>query len=374
MNVEKNVVATKRKLSIFVFVLNIVACFAVVILHTTLPVYSPWNSWRWVEMVALQAASIFAVPAFFMISGMNLLGYRDRYSTKVFFRKRLWKTGRAFILGSLFCYLIFCLFPHSFYGASSFQNTFGIFDFFKRFLGNQINDTYWFFYSIIYLYLIVPILSYIVNSKHTLQYTIVLLFAISIGIPFVERFGVGSVYFSWLFDWPFFSSVPLLYFCLGYYLNRYVPIFRYQMMTAILLYLFGTISMLVLGLWSNGYHKASGLNIHYDSYFVGMSSPFCVIQAVAIFLLFKSLERRLQNISQTTLRFLKAVSGATLGVYLFHILVIDWLGSNVSTQNTVMTHPLLRAVLVYVVTAVAVIVAKRCIVWVKHLALYRTDK
>ena len=137
-----------RGYSTFVFALNIVACFAVVVLHTTLPVYTPWNSLRWVEMVALQAVSVFAVPVFFMISGMNLLGYRDRYSTRDFFRKRLWKTGRALVLASVLCYLIFSMFPHSFYGAEEFRQSFGFVDFIKRFLTDHINDTYWFLYSI----------------------------------------------------------------------------------------------------------------------------------------------------------------------------------------------------------------------------------
>lgn len=32
----------------------------------------------------MQAMFIFAVPIFFMVSGMNLLDYRKKYSTKVF--------------------------------------------------------------------------------------------------------------------------------------------------------------------------------------------------------------------------------------------------------------------------------------------------
>ena len=95
----------------FVYVLNIVSCFAVVLLHTTLPVYSPQPTWHWLEMLSLQSLAIFAVPVFFMVSGMNLLGYRNRYPTSVFFRKRFWRVGKAMLLGSLACYVLFCVFP-----------------------------------------------------------------------------------------------------------------------------------------------------------------------------------------------------------------------------------------------------------------------
>ena len=107
----------------------------------------------------MQAMFIFAVPIFFMVSGMNLLDYRKKYSTKVFFKKRFVRVGRALILGSIACYLLFGLLPGLFYGAQSIADGFGPVDFCKRFLTNSIIDIYWFLYSIIYLYLLTPLLS-----------------------------------------------------------------------------------------------------------------------------------------------------------------------------------------------------------------------
>lgn len=369
MNIEKNVQSPKPKQSIFVFALNIIACIGVVVLHTTLPVYTPWDSLRWVEMVALQSISISAVPIFFMISGMNLLDYRDRYPTSIFFKKRLWKTGRAFLLGSIFCYLILSLFPHLFYGGERFEKNFGLIDFFKRFLTNDINDTYWFFYSIIYLYILTPIISHVVKDKRSLQYLITLLLCISVAVPFLERFGINEIYFSVLFNWPLFTSVALLYFCIGYYIYRYVPLFKHQILISAMMLVLATLSMFIFGLWSNGYHKISGLNTHYDSYFVGINSPFCVIQAIAVFLLFEALEERFRHLSQREIKTLRTISGASLGVYLFHVLVIDWLGVNIPNQMIIMQLPFVRGVLVYSATALAVIVVKRFLSLAKRFLL-----
>ncbi|MBM6687178.1 acyltransferase family protein, partial [Faecalicatena contorta] len=83
-------------------------CIAVVTLHTTLSVYTPKPTGAWVWAVVLQSIAIFAVPIFFMISGMNLLGYRRRESTAQFMRKRCWKIGKALVLGSIVCYVVFC--------------------------------------------------------------------------------------------------------------------------------------------------------------------------------------------------------------------------------------------------------------------------
>lgn len=78
---------------VFVDVLNIVSCFAVVCLHTSLGVFSLQHTFLWAFQELMQAMFIFAVPIFFMVSGMNLLDYRKKYSTKVFFKKTIRTSG-----------------------------------------------------------------------------------------------------------------------------------------------------------------------------------------------------------------------------------------------------------------------------------------
>lgn len=154
----------KRKHLVYVDVLNIMSCFAVVMLHVSLNVFNPSDTY-WTQAVLFQAIAIFAVPIFFMISGMNLIGYADKYDTKTFFKKRLWRVGRALILASVFCYILFCIFPFSFYGADQYASGIGVRDFVSRFLTNSINDIYWFLYTIIYLYMLTPLLTQIRNNK-----------------------------------------------------------------------------------------------------------------------------------------------------------------------------------------------------------------
>ena len=76
----------KRKHLVYVDVLNIMSCFAVVMLHVSLNVFNPSDTY-WTQAVLFQAIAIFAVPIFFMISGMNLIGYADKYDTKTFLKE-----------------------------------------------------------------------------------------------------------------------------------------------------------------------------------------------------------------------------------------------------------------------------------------------
>ena len=102
---EKATVSSKataaKKRFVFADVLTILAGIAVVMLHTSLNAFSLAHTKTWAFSLSLQAAFIYAVPIFFMLSGMNLLGYRSKYSTKTFFMKRARKTLMALIFGSV---------------------------------------------------------------------------------------------------------------------------------------------------------------------------------------------------------------------------------------------------------------------------------
>ena len=134
-----------------------------------------------------------------------------------------------------------------------------------------------------------------------------------------------------------------------------------------------TIGMAVLGLWSNGYYRPGGPGPAYDAYVVGISSPFCVVQACALFLLFQSCETRLQACGESTKRMLGKMAGASLGVYLFHILFINWTGFGFVAvlKSALTTHPVLYAVVVYLCTLAVVLAGKaalgRCTVAIRWM-------
>ena len=101
-----------RSRLVFVYGLNILAAFAVVMLHVSLDVFAPQGGGdpKWFTSFFLQAAFIFAVPVFFAVSGMNLLDYRSKYDTKTFFIKRVKRVGVVLLFGSAVCYLLYGLF------------------------------------------------------------------------------------------------------------------------------------------------------------------------------------------------------------------------------------------------------------------------
>lgn len=324
----------------------------------------------WAFQELMQAMFIFAVPIFFMVSGMNLLDYRKKYSTKVFFKKRFVRVGRALILGSIACYLLFGLLPGLFYGAQSIADGFGPVDFCKRFLTNSIIDIYWFLYSIIYLYLLTPLLSKIVHDRRLLEYAIALTLFCSILIPAAKAIGINEKYFSPLLSWPLFASSALLYFLLGYYLENYGLPLHWNAPAWAATFLGSVTLMFLGGLCWNGFFQNS-MGVEYQNYLVGISSPLCVISAVSLFMLCKALEPSLQRGSDRMKSIIRKVSSVSLGVYMFHLLLVNLtLGGPFERILTFgQYHPFIKAIAVYLLTGIAVYAGKWCISKVKRALL-----
>ena len=79
--------------------LSVVACLAVVFLHTNGCFWNFSATGRyWLTANIIESVFYFAVPVFFMISGATLIDYSERYSTTVFFKKRILKTVIPFVI------------------------------------------------------------------------------------------------------------------------------------------------------------------------------------------------------------------------------------------------------------------------------------
>lgn len=339
-----------RKRYQWVNLLNVIACIAVIALHVTLNVFTPEHSRAWLTSLIIHALCIFATPIFFMISGMNLLNYRKRYSTKEFFLKRLKRVGVALIGASLLCYLLFGLFPHSFYNCEPYLTAFGLIDFFERFFSNSINDIYWFLYSIIYLYLLTPLLSLAVDNKRTMTYLMALTGFSCFIIPLLQQIGVSNTYLNPLFGWSAFSYTPLFYYLAGGYIGNHVPMpvapnkKRIVLFAALFILSFG--GMVLIGLAANGAF-GSQMNDKFVDFPTSTASPLCVVETLSLFLLARQLDQFLQGKAIGAL--LTRLSRLSFNVYLIHNLFLLWLPpfELQGFFGSLSQHPLIKITLVY---------------------------
>lgn len=150
------------------------SCLAVVFLHFNGIFWSHPKGALWVESTIIETIFYFAVPVFLMITGITLIDYRERCSTREFFIRRIKRTVVPFVIWSFIAYLwVNRHVDHI--DLSPLHIAKGIV--FHRFI-----SIYWFFIPLFAIYLSIPVLSLIQSKIKCFTYmAIYFLVTVSIG-------------------------------------------------------------------------------------------------------------------------------------------------------------------------------------------------
>lgn len=271
-----------------------------VTLHCNGYVHTYHGDLAWSRSLVFEVLFFFAVPVFFMMTGANNMGYRRKYTTKVFLKRRMKKLLIPFVAWSLFVYL----YRNGQSGSP--------FDFLQAFMGNEIVSIYWFFFAIISLTIAMPILSLLAEKEEGVKYLICASLVFISVVPAVCA--LLNIPWSLSFTIPV-ATYTVMYAMLGFYLAnnnldkrvRYL-IYAGAILSLVLRYAFTWFSSTAAG-------QLDRTLFSYE-YFTA------VLPAVAMFLLFKNInwnggffERHAKTVT--------AISGCAFGIYLIHILILQ---------------------------------------------------
>ena len=143
----------------YISYLSVISAIAVIILHTNGVFWSFSKARLWITANIIECAFYFAVPIFFMITGITLLDYRDRYDTKTYFKKRITKTVIPFIVWS------FIAIAYKLINKSISLNDLSLINIINGILSTKYLSIYWFFIPLFQIYLCIPFLS-IIDKKN----------------------------------------------------------------------------------------------------------------------------------------------------------------------------------------------------------------
>ena len=197
----------------YITLLSVISAVAVVIIHVNSYCFGNFGSDNryWFGANIIECIVCFAIPMFFMISGATLIDYRDRYSTKEYFIKRIKKTVLPYLVWTAVSIIYFVLI-----------NRINISEINLRYLIERfISPTwvYWFFAPLFIAYCIIPLLSLVPKEKRRIIffYLAVLSFISNSVIPFIQN----SVYF-FNFKNPFIVGGEYTFYVLaGYWLRNF---------------------------------------------------------------------------------------------------------------------------------------------------------
>ena len=294
----------QKKRLLYIDILNILACLCVIFMHCNGIAHQYSDTAAWRQSMVIETIAYWAVPVYFMISGASLLDYRDKYLTRVFFKKRFLKTGIPFAAWTLISLAYKIQFQQMEFepGLSSIVSLF---------TNTTAENVYWFFIPLFMVYLSMPVLSLLKDYKQILLYMA--------GMAFL----VYSVYpvCCIVFQIPMNGSIQIpvaggyiLYVILGYLLATTDMTRK----TRILFYILGLAGAGIrFGSTILGSSESAGL----DQTFWGYMKFPAVFLAVGVFVAAKyGPWDKLEN-TPKILRIVTTLAGTGFGVYLMHMIV-----------------------------------------------------
>lgn len=335
----------------------VVACIAVVMLHTSTIPYSygvgdvQTRPKVIIFCIVLTVICAFAVPFFFMNSGANILNYRERYDTKTFFVKRIKKVVIPFTFWSILAY---CVMNHNK----------SVPDFLGKFITHNIEPDYWFFYAIIGFYLAAPILSTIVSQipKRLFMYFIILAITIESIFPLLSVMSNADI----SLQVPIVGAF-LQYFLIGYYIaHRQIPE-RYVKIVYLagIVFFFAIIIVTILATFSrlpSWIHFQKRLLVP-NFYDIG---AFPTVMMVTAWYLFIS--RRESFLKKCYLnKVLPMLSRLTYGIYIIHPIVIYILMNTL--ERKLYSYPVILQSIAY--PAVIIIISVTLTIIIKKIPFVR---
>lgn len=323
-------------------VIRILSIFLVVVIHSNVA-YLAANTgtpgWHFVMLAT--SVCLVAVPLFFMVSGALLLDTDEVISLDKLFFGRILKQALPFIVWSAVYVLARIVMGKISFTLSAFT----------ALLYEPAYYQFWFMYSLLAIYLLLPVLQAVVIklSKRHLEYVLLVWLVFCTVFPVLERFVPG---------FAISGHVDLIlcegyvgYFLLGYYLKKYHSELSWKKGALLAAVGIGATGVLAV------VEYAVTADIGFSGYFYqAYLTPLVAFASTGVFILFANMT---YTENEKTRSALKMLSTASIGVYYIHMLVLtalEYLGI-VGDANLLILA--VKLILAYAISYVASLVISK---------------
>ncbi len=299
----------KRPLTPWVDLIRIVAMFLVVVIHVSGQLTNVWGqipSSQWIIADIYGGLARVSVPLFFMISGYLLLPRSETLGS--FYSKRIPRIAIPLLAWSLIYLAWYCGGRSGTCTPSLVQNLL------------LVQGTYyhlWFLYSLLSIYIILPLLRLMVRPETDRR---LLWYFIGLWLVFQPLWTVLQTF------WHIYINITALmatnfmpYFFLGYLLGE-INLTRRALIVSAILFMAGVVAT---SLGAFLMTRAAG---QYSGFFYDFLSFNVIFASAGAFVLLRRLGETAQLSEPRLQPFMRSLAGATFGIYLIHVLIIEILG------------------------------------------------
>lgn len=321
----------------YISFISVVSALAVIILHSD-NCFWEFNATAryWKTAMVIHALFYFAVPVFFMITGVTLIDFNNRYGVKTYFKKRISKTVIPYIVWSIIA-IPFNLF----YEKNIALSDFGFKYIVKNLLNGSMCPPYWFFIPLFGLYLAIPLFAAVKDEIKTkvFGYLIVAALVINYLLPYILSVAgvksIGTVQIPVVIGYA-------IYPILGYMLNK-KDLKLWQRLT---LYCAAIACLLFMIIMT--YNKSIEIgNIarEYKDY----TNILVIIFSAGVFVLLKNLWTKISKY-QVICRIIAFLSSYTFCFYLIHWYILRFMIVSLHVNDKSIIYRLFAFVVVVPVT------------------------
>lgn len=283
--------------------------FLVILIHVSSPLLNDWDDlslFDWMAGNTYDSFARFCVPLLFMVSGYLLLNRQE--SIRSFYINRVRKVALPLLAWSV----IYLLWRND-YSSYTFFNA--IKALIKAILIQPAFFHLWFLYALLTIYLFVPLMRVFVHSanEETLWYFVFIWFVFGPLLDLAQYF-MG---FEIAVDLGFIVRY-IGYFYLGYVLGR-LSFTRWVAASAALVFIASVIFTVIAT-----YQLSAEHGDYVDFYHVYLR-PNIVLMSASAFICLKVLGEKISAHSLTPIKWIRAVSDASFGIYLIHVIILTFL-------------------------------------------------
>lgn len=266
---------------------------------------------QWHFLNVYNSIARFSVPVFFMASGAFLLDPKRQLDVKTLFTKYMSKIILVYVVWSLI-YSILSIVQEG-------NLVLGV-ELIKQLLYRTIEGPkhFWYLFTLGGIYLAVPILREVVKNRKLIEYYLLisLVFVVFRSVREIIVIDTLELYIQYL-DFNF-TAGNILYFVLGYYLVN----FDISKNTRTVLYML-TLASIIFTVMMTINHSYDG-GIAYEGFY-GYQRPAIILTSVGVFVAFKA---KFENyaFSDKIKQFLLNTSSLSLGVYIIHLIFVNFVG------------------------------------------------
>lgn len=336
--------SSKRLL--YIDVIKILAILLVIFLHCSASfIYDvKVNSFDFGVLNFFDSMSRIGVPLFFMVSGAYFLNNKNDVTIKSIFKKNIFKILLVLIISSFTIELTKYLITLDNITLKMFIKNIA--------LGDRV---LWFFYTLIGLYVITPLLREITKSKEKTQYFIFLYFMFIVLFKYILLFYDGKT----LSDLYNQLSITIFngyvgYYVLGYYLSSYnLSLFKKR-----ILYILSFLGFLLTFILTEYYSIKTGKLVG-DFYEYNSLNVF--LYSVGVFIFIKSICKGKTHNN----KFIKQLSNLTIAVYpihrMFMLIIEKYFGFRITDSfiYMVLLYFIVLAILSYVISYIISLIVKK---------------